>query len=378
MIILHTESSPGWGGQEFRVLAEADAMRRRGHTVLIAAAPAGRILHRAQEQGFATVAAPFRHRFDLDAIAQVRAAIRRHRVEVVNTHSAIDGWVGALATCYLPGVAVVRTRHLSIPVHRNWPTRWVYTRGCHAIITTGEALRLQLMRENGFDGDRIVSIPTGFDPERFDPARADRGALRAALRAQCPDLGDDEPLIGCIAMLRSMKGHPVLVEAFAQVLRTHPRLRLVLVGEQPHQQSTVKADLVDQCQRLGLGTRVIFAGYRDDIPQVLAGLDAVVLPSLRDEGVPQGLTQALAMGVPVIATAVGAVAEIVRPEETGLLVPPGDAAALAAAIIRLREDPAGAQRRAAAGRALVLREYTVAAMAERVEALYLRVLASLR
>lgn len=374
MIILHSESSPGWGGQEFRILAESTAMRRRGHEVLIAASPAGRILHEARAQGFTTVEISFRSRFDPGSIARLRSAILRHRVEVLNTHSAIDGWVGALATRFLPQVKVVRTRHLSIAVHRNWPTRWVYTRGCDAIITTGEALREQLIRDNGYDGARIVSIPTGVDISRFDPATVDKSALRASLRPLCPDLTDAEPLVGCVAMLRSMKGHPVLVDAFARALATQPTLRLVIVGEQPHPRSSVKADLIAQCERLGIRPRVIFAGYREDIPQVLAGLDAVVLPSVRDEGVPQGLTQALAMGVPVISTAVGAIAEIVRPEETGLLVPPNDADALAIALRRIFDDPAAARTRSAAGQALIHRDYTVEAMAGKVEALYARLL----
>jgi glycosyltransferase involved in cell wall biosynthesis len=369
LTILHTESSLGWGGQEFRILLEAAALRKRGHRLLIAAAPDGHILKRAQEQGFETFTVPFKGAFHLPSIIRLRGLLTAQRVDVLNTHSSIDSWCGGIAACFAPRVRVVRTRHLSIPVKRNLPTRWVYTRAAHAIITTGEALREQMIRDNGFDGSRIVSIPTGADLERFDPALHHGGKLRTEL-----GIADDEQVVGTIAMLRRMKGHHVLFDALAAAVAELPRLRLVLVGDVTND-SPVKAELKAQAERLGIAGRVVWAGYREDIPAVLAGLDCVVLPSTKDEGVPQSLTQALAMGRPAIATAVGAIGEIIQDGRTGLLVPPNDAPALARALVSVFADPQAAQRRAAAGQALVRSRYSVAAMADQVETLFDRLCA---
>jgi glycosyltransferase involved in cell wall biosynthesis len=373
VIILHTEASPGWGGQEHRILAEMQALRARNHIVHLAARPDGGLWQRARAAGFAVHAVPFRHRCDVLSIDRLRRIIRRQAVDVVNAHSAIDGWAAAFAAG--SGVAVVRTRHLSIPVHRNWPTTWLYTRGCDAIVTTGEALRRQLMRENGFDGRRIVSVPTGVDLARFDRRRTDAGALRRLLPSTVPA---DAPLIGTIAMLRTMKGHHILVDALPAIRAAVPGAHLVLVGDQPHERSSVRADLLAQAAALGVADRVHLLGYRDDIPDLLAGLDAVCLPSTRDEGVPQGLTQALAMSVPTIATNVGAVSEVVRDGDTGWLVPPGAPSPLADAVATALTDRAEAARRAARGHDLVRGSYTVTSMADAMETVFVAAIDSRR
>ena len=380
--ILHSEASPGWGGQEHRILAEMTALRARGHRLLLAARPDSGILPRAEQAGFTVFPLAFRHRFELASISGLRAVIRRKGVDVVNAHSAIDGWIAALAT-RAPGsglgqVAVVRTRHLSIAVGRDPCTRWVYSRGCDAVVTTGEALRQRLIDHNRMDGRRIMSVPTGVDLSRFDPSAVDGRALRVSLRPLCPDLADDEPLVGTVAMLRHMKGHHVLVEAMPAILRVHPKLRFVFVGEIPHGQSPIRDRILARAQELGVANRLILAGYRDDIPTVLAGLAAVVLPSIKDEGVPQGLTQALAMARPCVSTTVGAIGEVIRDGDTGWLVPPGDAPALAAAVAAIFSDPGEALGRAKRGQALIGRAYSTAAMADGMERVFSRVIAARR
>lgn len=365
MRILHTEASRGWGGQEFRILAEMRAMRARGHELWLAAAAGSPVAVGAEKDGFPVLPLPFSGPADLGTVLGLRGALRRHRIDVLNPHSARDGWSSAVAGRLVPGAAVVRTRHLSIALHNNWPTRWVYTRGCDHIVTTGEALRLRLMADNGLDGRRITSVPTGVDLQRFDPARHDRSAFRRELGA-----GDGEQLVGTVAMLRRMKGHPVLLAAAARVLAQRPGTRFVLVGDVPPTQSSVRTELEAQARALGIADRVVFTGYREDIPAILAGLDLVVLPSIKDEGVPQGLAQAMAMGRPVIATSVGAVEELVVPGRTGLVVPPGDEPALTAAILATLGDPAATAARTAAARSHVLDTYSVEAMALHMEQVY--------
>jgi glycosyltransferase involved in cell wall biosynthesis len=357
------------------------ALRARGHRLVLAARPDSGILPRAQQHGFPVFPLPFRHRFELASISGLRAVIRSEGVDAVNAHSAIDGWVAALAT-RAPGsglgkVAVVRTRHLSIAVGRDPCTRWVYGCGCDAVVTTGEALRQRLIEHNRMDGRRIASVPTGVDLSRFDPSAADATSLRASLRPLCPDLADDEPLVGTVAMLRHMKGHHVLVEAMPGILQMHPKLRFVFIGDIPHGQSPIRDRILARAAELGVANRLILAGYRDDIPAVLAGLAAVVLPSIKDEGVPQGLTQALAMARPCVSTAVGAIGEVVR-SDTGWLVPPGDAPALAAAVAAIFSQPGEARRRAGNGQALIRRAYSTEAMADGMERVFSRAIAARR
>lgn len=368
MTILHTESSTGWGGQEFRILLEARAMQERGHRVLLACAPDCRLAQRAREWNLPVEGIVFRRSMDWRAILRLRRLMRQERVDILNTHSSKDSWCGSLAARLARGVKVVRTRHVSIPIQNNLPTRWLYTRLTDAIITTGEKLREQLIRDNGFRPEKIVSIATGVDLQRFNPSRYSHLTVREEL-----GLSPETPLIGTIAMLRRMKGHHVLMDAAAQVLRQMPQVKFLIVGDIPSA-SPVKANLEEQVARLGIGGSVLFAGYREDVPEILAALDCVVLPSTRDEGVPQSVAQALAMARPVVATDVGATAELVENGVTGILVPPNNATALAEGILSVLRDPTTASQRALVGQQRVRERHSVERMAEQVERLYERLM----
>jgi glycosyltransferase involved in cell wall biosynthesis len=364
--ILHTESSVGWGGQEMRILLEAGAMQQRGHRVLIACAPDCRLAVSARALGLGVVGVAFRWALDWRAIRSVRRLMREKQVDIVNTHSFIDGWVGAVAARLATGVKVIRTRHLANPVSTRPLTRLLYTRLTDAVVTTGQALRRRLIQENGLDPERIVSIPTAVDLGRFDPARYPSSGLRRELGIPIP-----APLIGSIAMLRRMKGHEIFLEAAALVLARIPEARFLIVGDIPSA-SPVKAELIRSADRLGIRKQVIFAGYREDIPEVLAGLDCVVLASTRSEGLPQVIVQALAMARPVVATAVGAIPELIRDRITGILVPPNDSPALAEGILRVVREPGLAAQWALAGQASVREGYSLPNMALQVEQLYQR------
>lgn len=363
--ILHTEASRGWGGQEIRILSEIAAMQRRGHRLWLCCPPDSELARRVNQSDLPVVHLPFAHNTDIDTISGLNTLVRKYQLDVVNTHSSIDSWCAAIASLVQRGPALVRTRHLSITVKRNLPTRWLYRRP-QAVVTTGEALRLQLIGQNGLPPHRVLSIPTGIDLGRFDPSLHDRLPLRREWR-----FGDDDILIGTIAMLREMKGHQVLIDAAPAILARHPRARFVFIGHVTLASPVVEA-LKKRIGELGLTDRFLFAGYRTDIPQVLAALDLVVLPSIRDEGVPQSLTQALCMAKPTVATRVGAVGEIVRDQVTGMLAPPRDSTALGDAICAQLDQPERARNMAETGRRLVLAHYGIESMTSATERLYLR------
>ena len=179
MKIVHTEASQGWGGQEIRILAEAEGLRGRGHEVIIVAPSTHRILEEARGRGLAAVALPIGRKRAPGVIA-LRRWLAAERPDVVNTHSSTDSWLVALACAALPRPpAVVRTRHVSVPVARSLGNRWLYGRAAAHVVTTGEMLREQLIRDNGLAPDRVTSVPTGISPEQFAPG--DRAAARRAL-----------------------------------------------------------------------------------------------------------------------------------------------------------------------------------------------------
>ncbi len=362
--ILHSESSLGWGGQEIRILAELTGLAQRGWRTGLLARSGSQIMERARAAGVPAWEVQFRHALDLPSAMQAARFLRAVAADVLVTHSSKDSWVGAWAG-RLAGVPLVRMRHLAIPVRRNPVSRLVYTRLCRRIVTTGEGGRQLLIREIGVRPDRIVAVPTGVDLERFDPRRVEGGGLRRAL-----GIPAGTPVVGMVAVLRSKKGHRYFVEAAREVVQVLPRARFLIVGDGP-MRAAVEAWIAEA----DLSGSVRLLGHREDMPEVMAAMDVVVLPSRRGEGVPQALTQALAMERPVVTTQVPGVLEVVEDGVTGLAVPPEDGSALAKAVLRLLERPEEAKAMGRAGRRRVAAGFSLERMLDRVEAVYREVAA---
>jgi glycosyltransferase involved in cell wall biosynthesis len=172
-------------------------------------------------------------------------------------------------------------------------------------------------------------------------------------------------LVGIIAVLRSWKGHEDFVDAARLVLKEIPDARFVIVGDGPRYQN-----IRDYIDRLGLAGAVTMTGHRPDVAAVLAALDVFVLSSYGHEGVPQAVLQAMAMEVPVVATDVGSVSEVVRDGETGLLAPPRAPEALAAHIVSVVRRNELRRTLASSGRRLVEEQYRLETMLDRLDALY--------
>ena len=382
MRILHTENSLGWGGQEIRILTEAAGLIKRGHDVQLIAPPGSRIFAEAPAHGVPVTALPIAKK-RLPGLLALRRWLKANPVDVINTHSSTDSWLAALACATLGGTAaaaagsgasaassgrsapvtpvIVRTRHVSAPVSTNAATRWLYTRAAHTIVTTGEALKQQLVRDNGFPAERIVSITTGIDLARFAPASA---ALQAATRARLK-LPRDKRIIGIVATLRSWKGHRFLIEAFATLQRADTHL--LIVGDGPQRQAVEQ--LIAQH---GLGVSVTLAGNQTNVVPWLQCMDVFALPSYANEGVPQAILQAFACGLAVLTTAAGAIAEVALDNETGIIVPMQDAAALAQGLARVLDDGALRTRLGAAALEQARTRHGIDVMLDRMEAVFLR------
>jgi glycosyltransferase involved in cell wall biosynthesis len=356
--ILHTEASLGWGGQEIRVLTEAAGMIRRGHRVALACPREARIYDEAQRFGVPVAALPIGAKRPQGLFA-LRRLLARNAFDVVNTHSSTDSWLAAIACRSLSAPpALVRTRHISASVPHDRLTRWLYAKATAQTVTTGEAIRNQLIRELGLAPERITSIPTGIDPQRFAPR--DKGSARSELK-----LPAAVPLIGIVATLRSWKGHRFLIEAVP--LLAHRDAQVILVGEGPQREA-----LQRQIAALALSERVRLAGNQNNVAPWLAALDVFALPSYANEGVPQALVQAMFVGVPCVTTDAGAIGEVAIDEHTALVVARENPVALAAAIDRLLGDKALGARLADAARARVAAKFDLDAMLDRMETVFRR------
>ncbi|MGH7279715.1 MAG: glycosyltransferase [Candidatus Rokuibacteriota bacterium] len=354
--LLHTESSIGFGGQEIRILQEARWLLAHGWNVLVVGQPGSPLLREAAPD-IPHHALAMRHALDVRAFLDLRDLMRERRIDVVHTHSSTDSWLATLAARSRRR-PVVRSRHVAIPVKRR---RALVYHLADRVITSGETIKT-VLREAGVPLRKMVSIPAGIDLARFHP-----GVSGAGVRAS---LGIPGPLVGLVANLRSSKGHRFFVDAAAEVLRELPESRFLIVGD-----GVAREPIRRYVEDRGLGKEVLMTGFRRDIPEVMAALDVLVLPSIRSEATSQVIPQALAVGTPVVATAVGGIPEIVVDGHTGRLVPAADTGALSAAIVAMLRDPAAARAMARRGGALVRERLSFDAMMERTAAVYAELLA---
>lgn len=294
---------------------------------------------------------------DLTALLTLRRRLREWAIALVHTHSSVDAWLGGLAA-RSRGLPVVRSRHVSIAVPRR---RALVYRLADRIVTSGDTIAA-VLRRAGVAAERLVAIPPGVDTARFHP-----GVSGAGVRAE---LGVAGPAVGLVANIRGSKGHAHFLEAARIVLRRFPAARFLVVGDGVGFES-VRA----QVRAMGLEGAVVMTGFRRDVPEVMAALDVLVLPSTRSEGSPQVIPQALAVGTPVVATLAGGSGDVVRDGETARLVPPGDSAALAEAILEMLRDPERARAMARRGQQEILARHSIDAAMTRLVDVYETLLA---
>jgi glycosyltransferase involved in cell wall biosynthesis len=354
MRVLQVIETFGPGGAETVVRHVAQGLRQGGHEVVTVVGRAGWLTEALADDGLPwTVAPPSSRGFDLPWLAMLRAAVRTHRPHVVHAH-LFGGAVYAALAARLERVPVVVTLH-----------------GAHDLPPRGRALALKaaLLR---WTGARLTTVSASLADEAAARLGWPRAAiavvpngvpvppLRAPLRSRAAP--DAPRRLVALGNIRVPKDYPTLLEAVAQ-LRDWPQPLppfVVEIAGAPDG-GTLYTGLLAQREALGVDALVRFAGFVDDAPGFLAGADGFVLSS-RQEGFSLATIEAMLAGVPVVATRCGGPEALVDDGVTGVLVPPGDPAALAGALAALLQDPDGAAARAARARTTAQARYAVDAM----------------
>lgn len=296
----------------------------------------------------------------ISILRRICRAVRELRPAILHCHNLLAHLHGSLAA------RICGVRHVILTKHGAFmPTgglSWRLSRQLmrrSQVVAVSEEIRTLLRAVLGPKRARSVHyIPNGIALGAYRNLPAPSESRRML---GWPESG---PLIGMVARLARDKGHENLLRAFHLVRQTSPESRLVLVGEGP-----MRRLIEDTVASMGLQGHVDLVGERRDVPQILAALDVFVLPSL-SEGVPLTILEAMAAGLPVIATSVGGIPQVVLHEQTGLLVPPESPRELAAAICRLLQNADEAVRLGQKGRQRVERAFSVDQMVARYEDLY--------
>jgi len=309
---------------------------------------------------------------DAQALLALWRLLRRERPALVHTHTSKAGILGRLAARAAGVRHVVHTPHGHVFYGHFGPLRSRLFLGLERIfshlterlvaLTDGE--RQDYIRLSVCPPQKLRRIHSGVKLRRYRPP--DLGAVD---EKRMLGILPTAPVVGFIGWLLPVKGPMHLLQAMQMVWPHHPEAVLVYVGR-----GDLEVNLRATALDMGLDGRVKFLGWRDDVPDILAAFDMLVLPSL-NEGMGRVLVEAMAAAKPVVASDTGGIPELVRPGENGLLVPPGDATALAGAIRRLLDDPEAARRMGERGQA-ISRRYSLEAMGARLKSLYRECLAA--
>ncbi len=358
--VLHVDSERSWRGGERQVLELMRRQRARGDEPSLAAPGAGALAARAREEGFPLYLVPMRGTWDAASVFELARVHRELRPDVVHWHAARAHALGAMAALLAPGPKRVLSRRVDFLVRRSPGSRLLYALPLDAIVAISEGVRAALIA-SGVAASAIRVIPSGIDLEPFE-APVDRGKVRTRVGIE-----PHEFLVLQVAALAPHKSQTDLLRAAAIVKQSRADIRFWVAGEGP-----LRAELEGEHRALGLGDVVRFLGFREDVHDLLRAADLFCVSSYL-EGLGTSTLDAMAAGLPVVATRVGGIPEAVAHGETGLLVPPRDPGALAEAILLLAEDPG---RRAAMGAAARVRAraFSADATEERTREVYREIL----
>jgi glycosyltransferase involved in cell wall biosynthesis len=289
--------------------------------------------------------------------------LRRERIQIIHAHK-LGSELWASVWGRLLRVPVILAHEQTPITRRRWVDRTInrhlVARSVHRLIVASEWGRRNLAAEEQIPPERMVVIPNGVAPQRSRPPGED---LREALGI------DDRPTLVSVAMLRPEKAHDVFIRALAEVKRSVPDVQALIVGGTDRFRTYPPGYLEAEARRLGVEADVVFMGRRSDAFDVVCAADVAVSHS-HGENLPLAVIEYMAAGKPIVATRAGGTPELIRDGEEGLLVPVDDHAALAAAIVRLLQDPELAQRLGARARERQQARYSVEAAAANIRALY--------
>jgi lipopolysaccharide heptosyltransferase II len=336
------------GGVETGALDLAKYLTRFGHGVVVVSA-GGELVKELESYGARHYQLPV-HRKSLFTVIKMSGAlaeiIRKEKIEIVHAHSRVPAWIAFFA-CRMTGTVFITTCHgyynQQVFSHvMGWSKR---------VVVLSNVIARHMIEDFRVPVERIRLVPRGVDLEKFKYSKPDEKR------------GEDFN-VGIIGRITPIKGHLDFIKAMAKVARAVPRLKIWIVGDAPASREAYKDQIRVLVRRLGLSHCTEFLGTQRDIPAVLAHLDVLVLATTTHEAFGRVVIEAQASGVPVVATKVGGVVDIIENEKNGLLVAPADPAGMGAAVIRIFKDLGLARDLAECAYKKVQEKYTVELMVE--------------
>lgn len=360
MSLFQLDAGREWRGGQRQSFFLTRELQRCGYPVFFYVQPESPLYEKARGAGLPTTPLRTRSEVDLRAVLRLAAAMKRRRCRLVHFHDAHSLAVGSAAASLAKVPIRIISRRVDFPIRGNPLSRKKYSKDIDRIIAISDGVRRVLV-ESGIDPRLITVVPSGIDFTPYEEA-TDSDYLHREL-----NFSRDDFLVGIVAHLADHKGHTYLIQASRILKSQAPGIKIVIVGDGP-----LRLDLDRQVKQDGVSDMVFFLGFREDVPRLLGSLDLFVLSS-KLEGMGTSIMDAMASRLPVVATRVGGIPEVVVDGKTGLLVPPRDPEALAAAILKLYRDRQMASRLGGEGFRVVHEKFSAQAMAGRIIQEYERI-----
>lgn len=369
--VLHIHTLPVISGSGINTLLTMKGLNRNKYEVEFACAPGGSLIDKVKREGIRFQSIKhFRQKINLfnDCLAlwELVRLMSQKKYDIVHTHNSKAGFIGRLAAKISRVSIIIHTIHgFAFHEYERPPRRILFillerfaARFSDRLITVSEPLKEWGLRLNIGKPNKYVTIYDGIEVEKFK--------VNVNIDEKKKELGikPKEKIVGVVAKLWEGKGHETILEAAPQVIKEIPNVKFLFVGE-----GYLRNRLETRVRELGLSNRVIFAGFRTDIPEITATFNIALLVSLF-EGMGRVLLEAMVLGKPVIATKVGGIVDVVKDGETGIVIPPEDVDALAKAIITLLKDKKVARRMGEAGKRRIDERFTAETMVEKINQVY--------
>ncbi len=356
MSLFQIDAGREWRGGQRQVFLLTRELLRRGYPAILVAPPESPLLQKAEAAGFRTLPIGIKNDAHFLAGWKIARAMRRNRCVLAHFHDGHAAGTGGRAARKADVPIRIVSRRVEFPLKDNRFSLKKYAEA-DAVVAISESVR-EVLKKGGVPAERIEVIPSGIDFSPFDEVK-EKDFLRREL-----NFGEDDFLVGIVAHLEDSKGHRTLIDAARFLKSRTPKIKIVIIGS-----GSLELELAEQARGLGVNDLVFFLGFRDDVPRLLASLDAFVMTS-NAEGLGTSIMDAMASRLPVVATYVGGIPEVVADQETGILIPPKRPEDLAEAIFKLYADRAFARKLGKRGFEVVHEKFSAEAMAARIADLY--------
>jgi len=345
-----------WRGGQRQVFLLTRELLRRGYEAVLVAPPESPLLEKAKAAGLQVLPIAIKNDAHLTAGWKIARAMRRSRCVLAHFHDGHAAGTGGRAARKADVPIRIVSRRVEFPLKDNRFSLKKYAE-TDAVVAISESVR-EVLVKGGVPSDRIEVIPSGIDFSPFAQV-TEKDFLRREF-----GFAADDFLVGIVAHLEDSKGHRTLIDAARFLKARTPKIKIIIIGS-----GSLELELTEQARGLGVNDLVFFLGFRDDVPRLLASLDAFVMTS-NAEGLGTSIMDAMASRLPVVATSVGGIPEVVTDKETGILIPPRHPEDLAEAIGKLYADRAYARKLGKRGFEVVHEKFSAEAMAARIVDLY--------